>query len=537
MSSLFNNINNFFSFSSILNNNKNNSPLKNNQILSLEQKKFNLKRKSYSSLKLPILNPSHIKNKSKFNINNNSNKDLINDILLEDKSNFINKRTSLSNYKTDKKKIRNMKSLNLISPIKKLYLINQINEYPLNTINLDLNKNLFIKMKNLKENNNELNSNIYNNNDEYIYKEKNNINLNILKEIEINEKKKRYKIKKNKINNKNKYKIRHLYIDNEFSEEDKRNTNIDLYPKINLKYSNENSNDFNENNTNKIEELNNNMNDSESIFFEQISDNNILEYYIQNCYCIKEFAYKEDQNQEYRQYMEDKSKSVINLNNNKNNILFCIFDGHGGNGISSFLQNNFYYEFKEMLENNIGEEPNFNQVFEILDKRIKKLPFSYNQGSTACIVYITKKRNKKILYCANIGDTRCLLTNEKYAKRLSHDHKIEENENERERIIDHGGKINKGRIFGDLILSRAFGDWRYKEFGLISSPYINKIEINDDDKYIIIASDGVWDVLDDLEVYKLSLMSENSKELCSNIIDNSLKRKSKDNLSCFVIKL
>ena len=87
------------------------------------------------------------------------------------------------------------------------------------------------------------------------------------------------------------------------------------------------------------------------------------------------------------------------------------------------------------------------------------------------------------------------------------------------------------------MLSRAFGDWEQKTSGVISCPHITKIEIDENCKYVIIASDGVWDVLDDLDVYSLSLKTESSKELCHKIIDKSLEEGSEDNISCFVIKL
>ncbi len=51
------------------------------------------------------------------------------------------------------------------------------------------------------------------------------------------------------------------------------------------------------------------------------------------------------------------------------------------------------------------------------------------------------------------------------------------------------------------------------------------------------ASDGVWDVLDDLDVYKFSLYAENSQKLCDEIIQNALEKETTDNISCFVIKL
>jgi protein phosphatase PTC1 len=87
------------------------------------------------------------------------------------------------------------------------------------------------------------------------------------------------------------------------------------------------------------------------------------------------------------------------------------------------------------------------------------------------------------------------------------------------------------------MLSRAFGDWELKSYGVISEPYITKININDYDKYLIIATDGIWDVLDDSDVYEMSKNINNSQELCNKIIEKALDKGSMDNISCFVINL
>ena len=99
-----------------------------------------------------------------------------------------------------------------------------------------------------------------------------------------------------------------------------------------------------------------------------------------------------------------------------------------------------------------------------------------------------------------------------------------------------GGIIFGGRVFGNLMLTRAFWDYELKQYGVICNPHISKNEIDIDDKYIIIASDGVWDVIDDNYVFNLSKECKNSKELCDLIVKYSLE-KSLDNISCFVIKL
>ena len=146
------------------------------------------------------------------------------------------------------------------------------------------------------------------------------------------------------------------------------------------------------------------------------------------------------------------------------------------------------------------------------------------------------ENKKKYLYCINIGDTKCILLQNTGSRKLSYDD-VASDPNEYKRVINEGGMIKNGRIGGKIILSRAFGDWDQKKIGLISTPHINKIEILNSYRYVIIATDGIWDVLDDLDVYSLSLTAKNSKDLCDKIIDSALEKNTKDNLSCFVIKL
>jgi serine/threonine protein phosphatase PrpC len=66
---------------------------------------------------------------------------------------------------------------------------------------------------------------------------------------------------------------------------------------------------------------------------------------------------------------------------------------------------------------------------------------------------------------------------------------------------------------------------------------VTKINISELDKYVIIASDGIWDVLDDGDVYDISRNYENSKDLCNAIVEKAIDKGSMDNISCFVIKL
>jgi serine/threonine protein phosphatase PrpC len=263
------------------------------------------------------------------------------------------------------------------------------------------------------------------------------------------------------------------------------------------------------------------------------SDNNSKEYFKESKGgLVKNYAYHEESNAEFRNYMEDRGKAVENLNGDPDKIIFCIFDGHGGQQVSQFLQENFATYMKKMLPfKNHFEE--ITKLFKDLDEKVKELNVPL-VGSTATVVYIERKNGKRMLYCANVGDSRCVLVNKKGIMRLSKDDRTDD-PIERKRIIKEGGTIVNGRVDGILMLTRSFGDWRLKDSGVIVDPHIMRIELNDDDLYLIIASDGLWDAIKDEECKRITQSNPYTLEICKNFVVESLNKLSQDNISCFVI--
>ena len=81
---------------------------------------------------------------------------------------------------------------------------------------------------------------------------------------------------------------------------------------------------------------------------------------------------------------------------------------------------------------------------------------------------------------------------------------------------------------------------------LSNTPHLTRYEISNTDKYIVIASDGIWDVIRDIDVYEIIISSDfNSldtitgkpKDLAKLLIKKALELGTKDNLSCIAIKL
>lgn len=66
-----------------------------------------------------------------------------------------------------------------------------------------------------------------------------------------------------------------------------------------------------------------------------------------------------------------------------------------------------------------------------------------------------------------------------------------------------GGKLVMNRVGGVLAVTRAFGDISLKTHGLISKPDVKKIPLRLHHRYVIIASDGLWDYVQLKNVQKI----------------------------------
>uniref|UniRef100_A0A9J8AYG9 Protein phosphatase 1G n=2 Tax=Cyprinus carpio TaxID=7962 RepID=A0A9J8AYG9_CYPCA len=127
-----------------------------------------------------------------------------------------------------------------------------------------------------------------------------------------------------------------------------------------------------------------------------------------------------------------------------------------------------------------------------------------DSGTTAVVALIRGKQ----LIVANAGDSRCVVSEKGKAVDMSYDHKPED-ELELTRIKNAGGKVTMdGRVNGGLNLSRAIGDHFYKrnktlppEEQMISSlPDVKVLTLSEDHEFMVIACDGIWNVMSSQEV-------------------------------------
>lgn len=149
------------------------------------------------------------------------------------------------------------------------------------------------------------------------------------------------------------------------------------------------------------------------------------------------------------------------------------------------------------------------------------------------------------LFIANCGDSRAVLWDGSSVKFATEDHKPL-NPKERRRIINAGGSATQ-RINGTLAVSRALGDFDFKKDQqrgpceqLVSpEPEVTVIERHPQDQFLVLACDGIWDVMDNDSLccfieYKLKV-EPSLKNVCSSVLDLCLHKGSRDNMSIIIV--
>ncbi len=252
---------------------------------------------------------------------------------------------------------------------------------------------------------------------------------------------------------------------------------------------------------------------------------------------IKSFHKHEDQNINHRKEMEDKSYTNINFIEKNNHIisLFAIYDGHGGKIVSEYLYNNFDKILQSNIEkNNFIIEKSLNDSFKEVNENLEKIPNTKITGSTATVILI----DNNILYCANVGDSQCYYISKDKITKLTDLHNCN-NKDEVERVKKNKGMIFGNRVFGSLSLTRSIGDLDFKVYGVTAIPKIVKEVLSDFySKYIILGSDGVWDVINENDLIGIEKNTNGvCKDFCEKIVNFAIQKGSKDNVSCIVIKI
>lgn len=238
-----------------------------------------------------------------------------------------------------------------------------------------------------------------------------------------------------------------------------------------------------------------------------------------------------------RQTMEDAHCIEIGTDH----AFFGLFDGHGGKQVADFAAKNLHKNILSFLQTNkftINESLSngFLKTHKDLDQEFFNIK---DQGCTAIAAFFKDGH----LYVANAGDSRAVLSSAGKAIALSDDHKPTRPD-EKKRIENLGGKIityGVPRVNGILAISRALGDKALYPF-VIPNPEIKEKELITEDELLIIACDGVWDVIDNqtaVDIVKKNLLAHQAdyNKAATALKDEALRCGSTDNVSVMVINL
>ena len=237
--------------------------------------------------------------------------------------------------------------------------------------------------------------------------------------------------------------------------------------------------------------------------------------------------------QGWRIDMEDSHTVEIDYLEDSKSCFLAVFDGHGGSNVAKYSAANLY-RFFPCEEGYKACDYRSALKGSFLNTDVKMLEDETmtddSSGATAVVVFV--KDNK--IYCANAGDSRAILSEAGgNVYELSYDHKPN-NPMEHQRINKAGGYVEFNRVNGNLALSRALGDFTYKHNDNLSAeaqivtadPDIIVKDLCDDDEFVVLACDGIWDCMTNEQVldYVRTRLCTGMQphHICEEIMDSCL---------------
>lgn len=275
----------------------------------------------------------------------------------------------------------------------------------------------------------------------------------------------------------------------------------------------------------------------------------------------------------------------------------AVFDGHGGHSAADYMSKNFYKLLSVSIDDETHDSGSKAAKKEGPDGRLCPVEFAdalkdcFHEadqqllhwlkndsgedeeeqacGTTATVMLVRKDK----VVVANVGDSRAVLSRHGQAVALSTEHRLygsgETVSSESDRVQEAGGWIDDGRVCDILAVSRAFGDREFKGEGLpvmlrkgvetnqwtqefadgvkftkdpvVCTPDVTEIELKEDDEFVIIASDGLWDVMASSHAVSIARQQfkrgKNAQEVADHIAHLAVRRHTYDNVAVAIVDL
>ncbi|KAL5743245.1 hypothetical protein ACOSQ2_026361 [Xanthoceras sorbifolium] len=248
-----------------------------------------------------------------------------------------------------------------------------------------------------------------------------------------------------------------------------------------------------------------------------------------------------------RETMEDTHFLMPRMCNEKDIHVFGIFDGHRGSAaaefaaraLPGFLQNlsSTSSPVDALLEAFVRTDAVFRNELDSYRKSKRVIQKDWHPGCTAVAALIIRNR----LFVANAGDCRVIVCRGGHPYALSRDH-VASCPEERERVVNAGGQVkwqvDTWRVGpAALQVTRSIGDDDLKP-AVTAEPEITETVLSSEDEFLIMASDGLWDVVSNEEAVNIIRDTVKEPGMCSKrLATEAAERGSKDNITVIVVFL
>ncbi|EHA8586817.1 putative protein phosphatase 2C 2 [Cocos nucifera] len=229
---------------------------------------------------------------------------------------------------------------------------------------------------------------------------------------------------------------------------------------------------------------------------------------------------------------------------------YGVFDGHGGPDAAAYIRRHatrFLFEEASFPQASRVDNAFLDEVESSIRKSFlnadlalaNDCTISSSSGTTALTAFVLGR----LLLVANIGDCRAVLCHKGEAVEMSQDHRPI-HEAELQRIKESGGFVDDGYLNGVLSVTRALGDWDMKFprsscSPLISEPEFRQTILTEEDEFLIMGCDGIWDVMSSqhaVSIVRRGLRRHDNPEQCArDLVMEALQLKAIDNLTVIVV--
>lgn len=228
---------------------------------------------------------------------------------------------------------------------------------------------------------------------------------------------------------------------------------------------------------------------------------------------------------------------------------FAVYDGHGGRQAVDYCEAKLHMVVHDELKSSLSllspSTPSsklddaasdaLSRAFHRVDDQLRILG-CWRCGCTATVVLAHRTASGLRLHVANVGDSRGIAIDLSYGEiRLTRDHRPNDPA-EIQRIESEGGFVARGRVAGQLGVSRALGDHSLKDQGVSWKPFVCHRDASRDTA-LVIGSDGLWDAMSDEQariVVDRIIADQSHDQAADTLVKEAYRQGSTDNITCLV---